>query len=70
MDPSSSIAQQEIRRTQKMIDAAKSPVPRAAAPAKSALQKRIEDAAGPVELAAISNVPITLKLTEDTKMTL
>jgi len=67
VDPSSSIAQQEIRRTQRMMDEAKSPVPRAAGRPSSALQKRIENAAGPAELAAISNVPITLKATEDTK---
>jgi general secretion pathway protein D len=67
VDPSSSIAQQEIRRTQRMMEEAKSPVPRAAGRPSSALQKRIENAAGPAELAAISNVPITLKATEDTK---
>ena len=32
------------------------------------LQKRVQEAQGPVDLAAISNVPITLKLTEDTKV--
>src|SRR5207245_5029726 len=62
------IAQQEIRRTQQMIDAAKAPGPKAAAPAPSGLQQRVHEAQGPVELAAISNIPITLKLTEDTKV--
>jgi general secretion pathway protein D len=65
-DPSSSIAQQEIRRTQRLIDGVKSPAPRATAP-PSSLQRRVENASGPVDLAAISNVPITLKATEDTK---
>ena len=65
IDPSSFIAQQEVRRTQRMIDAAKSP--KAAAP-PSEMQKRLEEAPGPVDLTAISNVPITLKLTEDSKM--
>jgi general secretion pathway protein D len=32
------------------------------------LQKRIQEASGPVELAPISNVPINLKITEDTKV--
>jgi general secretion pathway protein D len=69
IDSASSIAQQEIRRTQKMIDAASaSPSPQAAAPPRTGLQKRLDDAQGPVELAQISNVPITLKLTEDTKV--
>src|SRR6266496_4348908 len=67
VDPSSPIAQQEIRRTQQMIYAAKAPGPKAAAPAPSGLQQRVQEAQGPVELAAISNIPITLKLTEDTK---
>src|SRR5438552_921741 len=67
-DPSSPIAQQEIRRTQQMIDGAKAPGPKAAAPAPSGLQQRVQEAQGPVELAAISNIPITLKLTEDTKV--
>ena len=42
VDPSSSIAQQEIRRTQRMMDEAKSPVPRAPREAvvQSALQAR------------------------------
>ncbi len=47
-------------------------MPRAAAGAKpqsmSPTRKRLEQAQGPVELAPISNVPITLKLTEDSKV--
>jgi len=50
-----------------MIDAAKSTAPRASAP-PSALQKRLSEAGGPVELSAISNVPINLKITEDSKV--
>ena len=69
IDSASSIAQQELRRTQKMIDAAgAAPPPQSAAPPRTGLQKRLDEAQGPVELAAISNVPITLKLTEDTKV--
>ena len=67
IDPSSAIAKQELTRTQQMIDATKS-TPSAAPPPTSFLQKRIEQAGGPVELAAISNVPINLKITEDTKV--
>jgi general secretion pathway protein D len=68
-DPSSFIAQQEVRRTQKMIDNANSPAPQATTgKPDSGLAKRLDEASGPVDLAPISNVPITLKLTEDTKM--
>src|SRR5215470_16092664 len=69
IDASSFIAQQEIRRTQKMIDAASqapSPQQRSATPAEI-LDKRLEGAKGPVELAPIANVPVTLKVTEDSK---
>jgi general secretion pathway protein D len=67
IDAASSIARQELQRTQQMIDQTKG------APAKPAqpttyLQKRIDEAGGPVELAAISNVPINLKITEDSKV--
>ena len=68
IDPSSFIAQQERKRTQQMIDEAKNPQPQAAASGQSMLRRRLSQAQGPVELAPISNVPITLKLTEDTKV--
>jgi len=67
IDPSSFIAQQELRRTQQMIREAQNPTPQASAGA-SALRRRLDSAQGPVELAPIANVPITLKLTEDTKV--
>jgi general secretion pathway protein D len=67
IDPSSSIAQQELRRTQKLMEAAGSAPPRAQAP-PTPLQKRIQEAQGPVDLAPIANVPITLKMTEDSKV--
>jgi len=67
IDPSSFIAQQEVRRTKEMIDEAQHPRPQSAG-APSGLKKRLEQATGPVELAPISNVPITLKLTEDSKV--
>jgi general secretion pathway protein D len=67
IDPSLFIAQQELKRTLKMINDASNPPPAAAGP-PSSLERRIKDAAGPVELAPISNVPITVKLTEDSKV--
>ena len=67
-DPSSFIAQQEIRRTQKMIDQASGQQPQTSARPPGQLERMLQSAGGPIELAAISSVPITLKLTEDTKV--
>ena len=64
IDPSSFIALQELKRTQQMIREAQNPPPQAVSPGTTALRKRLETAQGPVELAPISNVPITLKVTE------
>jgi general secretion pathway protein D len=68
LDPSSAIAQQELLHTKQMIEAAKNTVPKAVAAPPSGVQKRLDEAAGPVELTAISNVPINLKITEDSKV--
>ncbi|MBV8478244.1 MAG: type II and III secretion system protein, partial [Acidobacteria bacterium] len=67
-DPSSFIAQQEIRRTQKMIDEAAGAQPQTQKRPPGQLDRMLAAAGGPVELAPISTVPITLKLTEDTKV--
>jgi len=67
IDPSLFIAQQEIKRTLQMMNDATNPPPQAAGPPNS-LERKISEAAGPVELAPISNVPITVKLTEDSKV--
>jgi general secretion pathway protein D len=67
IDPSLFSAQQEMKRTQQMIDEATNPPPQAAGPPNS-LQRKIKEALGPVELAPISSVPITVKLTEDSKV--
>ncbi len=64
IDPSSFIAQQEAKRTEQMIKEAQNPQPQAMGPGTNSLRRRLETAQGPVELAAISNVPITLKVTE------
>ncbi|HKT89269.1 MAG TPA: cohesin domain-containing protein [Candidatus Sulfotelmatobacter sp.] len=61
IDPSLFIAQQELTRTLKMINDQKNPQPQAAGP-PNGLEKRIQEAAGPTELAPISNVPITVKM--------
>src|SRR3984885_4333314 len=67
IDPSLFVAQQELKRTMQMIDEANNPPPQAAGPPGS-LRRKISEAGGPVELAAISVVPITVKLTEDSKV--
>jgi general secretion pathway protein D len=67
IDPSLFIASQELKRTLQMINDKENPPPQAAGP-PSSLERKIREAGGPVELAAISNVPITVKLTEDSKV--
>ncbi|HXM66422.1 MAG TPA: cohesin domain-containing protein [Candidatus Acidoferrum sp.] len=67
IDPSLFSAQQEIKRTLQMINEATNPPPQAAGPPNS-LERKVREAGGPVELAAISNIPITVKLTEDSKV--
>jgi len=70
IDSSSFIAQQEIRRTQKMIiDASSAPGPTSVERPPTGLEKRVQEAQGPVDLAAIANIPITLRIgPEDTKI--
>ena len=61
IDSSSFIAQQELRRTQKLInDAGNAPSPTAVDRPPTGLQKRVQQAQGPVDLAPIANIPITL----------
>jgi len=68
IDASSFIAQQEIKRTKQMIQEAQQTSPQSNARPPSGLEKRLQSAGGPVDLAPISSVPITLKLTEDSKV--
>jgi general secretion pathway protein D len=68
IDPSSAIAKQEIQVTNQMIQAAKAPSAPASVSQPSVLQRRLQEASGPVELGAIPNVPINLKITEDSKV--
>jgi general secretion pathway protein D len=67
IDPSSFIAQQEANKTRLLIQKALNPSATPAPSTESGLTKRMEEATGPVELAPISQTPITLKLTEDAK---
>lgn len=70
IDSSSFIAQQELRRTQKLIhDAGNAPSPTSVDRPPTGLQKRVQEAQGPVDLAPIANIPITLRIgPEDTKI--
>src|ERR1700687_4440127 len=61
IDPSLFIARQELNRTVKIINDQRNPPPQAAGP-PAGLERRVHDASGPVELAPISNVPITVKM--------
>jgi general secretion pathway protein D len=63
IDPSLFLAQQELTRTQKMIDNLRNPQPQSAGP-PAGLERKVKEAQGPMELAPISNIPITLKLTD------
>ncbi len=69
IDASSGIAQQEIKRTERLIEKAQQPA--AGPPTSQAPQQGLSDLAanisGPVELAPISQVPLTLKLAENSK---
>jgi len=67
IDSSSFIARQEIRETQKMIEQAKAPGPHSEVLPPDGLQKRLAQAQGPVELASIPNVPMTMMSTQDSK---
>jgi general secretion pathway protein D len=66
IDTSSSIAQQEIKRTQRLIDKAQQTQPISRAP-QEGLSEAAQNMAGPVQLAPISQTPLTLKLAEDSK---
>ena len=67
IDPSLFIAQQEVKKTLQMINDKENPPPQAAGPPGS-LERKIREAGGPVELAPISNTPLTIKATDDSKV--
>jgi general secretion pathway protein D len=66
IDSSSFIAQQEAVRTRQMIKEAQGA--RFEPPKEQKVSQRLSEAAGPVELAPISNQPITIQSTEDAKV--
>ncbi|MBV9179717.1 MAG: type II and III secretion system protein [Acidobacteria bacterium] len=68
IDPSSAIAKQEIQVTNQMIQAAKAPKPEASTREAGVLEKRLQEASGPVELTPLPNIPMSMKQTEDSKI--
>jgi len=70
IDPSLPIAEQEINRTRQELEKASQPPapPQSKLSPKDDLGRVAAQAEGPVELKAISSAPITLKMTEDTKV--
>ena len=72
MDPSNDLARQEIRRTEESIKAPATPRSNdqksAGTPSEGSKSRSMEDAEEPVELCAISDIPLqSLKLTGDAK---
>ncbi|HEY4762510.1 MAG TPA: cohesin domain-containing protein [Candidatus Sulfotelmatobacter sp.] len=61
IDPSLFIAKQELEQVLKIINDQRNPPPQAAGPPVG-LERKVHDAAGPMELAPISNIPITVKM--------
>jgi general secretion pathway protein D len=66
-DSSNFQAQQEYRRTFEMIEGP-GKKPTAENPPPSVLQKRIDEASGPVDLAPVSPQPITLEISNDSRI--
>lgn len=67
IDPSSFIAQQQANKIRLMIKQSMNPATANPPSTETGLTRRMEQATGPVELAPISNTPITLNLTQDSK---
>jgi general secretion pathway protein D len=67
IDSSSGIAQQELKRTQRLIDKAQQPATPTSRAPQEGLSEAAQNMAGPVLLAPISPTPLTLKLAEDSK---
>jgi general secretion pathway protein D len=65
IDPSNFMAIQEARKTKDLIDKEANPDQQ---PKMTGLSERLRSAGSPVELAPISNQPITLRMSEDSKV--
>jgi len=68
IDPSSPIASQQIINTRNIIREAKGMKAKKAPESEATLSPDILDAQGPVKLRSLENVPITLKISDETKL--
>ena len=68
IDPSSPIASQQAINTRKMIQQAHGNRAENPSPPRPILSPDILDAQGPVKLTNVSNLPVTLKLSQDAKI--
>jgi len=68
IDPSSPIASQQAMNTRKMIQQGRGNRAENPSQARPLLSPDILDAQGPVKLNNVSNLPVTLKLSQDTKI--
>jgi general secretion pathway protein D len=68
IDPSSPIASQQAINTSNMIQQARGNRAESASHSGSGLSPDILDAQGPLKLNGVSNLPVTLKLLQDTKI--
>ena len=70
IDPSSFVAEQEMRRTKAMIDAAKgkSTEKPILLPSISSIKNKLDNARGPMELQQVSSMPITLKMSNNSRL--
>jgi general secretion pathway protein D len=67
LDPSNEAAQQEIRKLQARTNPT-APQPEAAIPLAEGEQQEIEGMGAPIALKPVSNEPLTLRMTEDSKV--
>jgi general secretion pathway protein D len=68
IDPSSPIARQQIESTKKAIAESQTPDATDASSEEDALSAELDAIQGPIKLAPVGNVPITLKISEDTRV--
>jgi general secretion pathway protein D len=68
IDPSSPIASQQVINTRNMIQQARGNRASNATRSTSGLSPDILDAQGPVKLSGVSDLPVTLKLSQETKI--
>jgi len=68
IDPTNFVAAQEAKRTQTMIQNRGQQGPQSSNPPPSSLSTLAQQVTGPIELRPLSNTPITLRMTEDSKV--